>query len=69
MNNRIPRKFYSITGEMLINTSESMPGDVIHITKNDYGYLGYNKRTNRHFYLFASMIRNAEIIRITEIMQ
>lgn len=69
MNNRIPRKFYSITGEMLINTSESMPGDEIHITKNDFGYLGYNRRTNRHFYMFASMIRNAEIFRITEILQ
>lgn len=69
MNNRIPRKFYSITGEMLINTSESMPGDIIHITKNDYGYLGYNPRTNRHFYVFASMIRNGEIFRITDIVQ
>ena len=69
MNNRIPRKFYSITGETLINTSESMPGDIIHITKNDYGYLGYNKRTNRHFYMFASMLRNADIFRIIEITQ
>lgn len=69
MGNRIPRKFCRITGEMLINTSESMPGDVIHVTKNDYGYLGYNPRTNRHFYVFVSMIRNAELFRITEITQ
>lgn len=68
MHNRIPRKFYSITGEMLVNTSESMPGDVIHVTKNDYGYLGYNTRTGRHFYIFISMLRNAEIFRITEII-
>ena len=67
MNNRIPRKFYSITGETLISTSESKPGDIIHITKNDFGYLGYNPRTNRHFYMFASMIRNAEIFKITEV--
>lgn len=69
MKNRIPRKFDRITGETLINTSESMPGDIIHITKNDYGYLGYNTRTGRHFYMFASMIRNAEIFRINEITQ
>lgn len=69
MKNRIPRKFYSITGKMLIDTSESKPGDEIHITKNDFGYLGYNRRTNRHFYMFASMIRNADIFRITEIAQ
>ncbi len=69
MNNRIPRKFSSIYGEMLIETSESKPGDVIYITKNDFGYLGYNRRTNRHFYMFASMIRNAEIFHITSIYQ
>lgn len=68
MHNRIPRQFHCITGEMLINTSESMPGDVIHVTKNDYGYLGYNPRTNRHFYMFPSMIRNGEIFSITEIL-
>jgi len=68
MNNRIPRKFYSITGEMLIPTSESKPGDIIHIYKNDFGYCGYNPRTNRHFYIFVSMIRNAEIFRITEVI-
>lgn len=68
MNNRIPRKFNRITGEMLINTSETLAGDHIHVTKNDYGYLGYNPRTGRHFYMFVSMLRNAEIIRITEII-
>lgn len=69
MKYRIPRRFYGITGKMLINTSETLPGDIIHITKNYYGYLGYNARTNRHFYMFASMIRNAEIFRIIEITQ
>jgi hypothetical protein len=69
MNNRIPRKFYSITGEMLIDTSESKPGDEIHIYKNDFGYLGYNTRTNRHFYMFVSMIRNADVFRVIEITQ
>ena len=69
MKNRIPRKFFRITGELLIPTSCADPGDVIHITKNDYGYLGYNTRTAKHFYMFASMIRNAEIFRVIEISQ
>ena len=52
---------------MLISTTCNAPGDTIHITKNDYGYLGYNPRTNKHFYMFASMLRNAELFRIIEI--
>ena len=68
-NNVIPRNFYNITGEMLIHTSESEPGDIVHISKNDYGYLGYNKRTNRHFYVFISMLRNANIFKIISIIK
>lgn len=49
MNNRIPRLFSRITGEMLIETSETRPGDIIRVYKNDMGYLAYNPRTNRHF--------------------
>lgn len=69
MKNRIPRKFYQISGVMLVSTSESEPGDEIHITRNDFGYLGFNPRTNRFFYVFASMLRNAEIFKITTITQ
>lgn len=68
-NNRIPRHFYGITGEMLIQTSETAPGDIIKVSKNDCGYLGYNPRTNRHFYIFVSMLRNAEIFKIMEVTQ
>lgn len=65
--NRIPRNFNRITAKMLIDTSESKPGDIIRIYKNLDGYLGYNPRTNRHFYIFASMIRNSEIVEIQNI--
>lgn len=69
MNNRIPRKFYGIHGEMLINTSHASAGDVLHITKNNYGYLALNTRTGIYAYMFPSMIRNADIFKITEIVK
>lgn len=69
MSNRIPRKFHGMTGEILINTSHTNAGDVLHITKNSYGYLALNKRTGKYTYVFPSMIRNTEIFKITEIMK
>ena len=68
-NNVIPRKFYSITVKMLIDTSETKTNDIIHISKNDFGYLGYNKRTNRHFYVFASMLRNINCCELLEVIK
>ena len=69
MNNRIPRLFARITGEMLIETSETCPGDIIRVYKNDMGYLAYNPRTNRHFYTFVSMLRDSKIFKLKEILQ
>ena len=69
MNNRIPRQFYRITGEMLIKTNLDQPGDVLHIFKNDSGYLALNTRTGKYAYMFAAMLRNANVIKITEIAQ
>lgn len=69
MNNRIPRNFYSIKFEMLIDTSETKKSDVILVSKNNYGYLAYNKRTNRHFYTFVSMLRNENVCKILEVVQ
>lgn len=68
-SNRIPRHFTRITGEMLIETTETRPGDIIRIYKNDMGYCGYNPRTNRHFYIFVFMLRNAEIFKLQEVLQ
>ena len=68
MNNRIPRKFHRITGEMLINTNMDQAGDVLHVYKNNYGYLALNMRTGKYAYTFVSMLRNAEIFHITEIV-
>lgn len=69
MNNRIPRLFSRIMGEMLIETSETRPGDIIRVYKNNMGYLAYNPRTNRHFYVFVSMLRDSETFKVNEITQ
>lgn len=69
MNNRIPRLFSQIIGEMLIETSETRPGDIIRVYKNNIGYLAYNPRTNHHFYVFVSMLRDSEIFKVNEITQ
>lgn len=69
MKNRIPRKFASITGKMLISTSATKPGDIIHIYKNDFGYLGLNARTGKYAYYFPSMLRNAELFRVLEVIK
>ena len=68
-NNVIPRKFYSITVKMLIDTSETEINDIIHIVKNDFGYLGYNKRTNKYFYVFVSMLRNINCCELVEVIK
>lgn len=68
-SNRIPRQFTRITGEILIETTETRPGDIIWVYKNDMGYCGYNPRTNRHFYISVSMLRNAEIFKLQEVLQ
>lgn len=38
-SNRIPRQFTRITGEMLIETTETRPGDIIRVYKVDYALL------------------------------
>lgn len=68
MTNRIPRKFNRITGTMLISTNLDQPGDVLHVFKNDSGYLALNTRTGKYGYVFVSMLRNADIIKITEVL-
>lgn len=68
MNNKIPRKFSQIVGKMLINTNVDKINDILHITKNDYGYLALNIRTQKYAYFFISMLRNKEIFELIEII-
>lgn len=67
--NRIPRAFSRITGKMLIQTSETAAGDVLHVFKNDSGYLALNTNTGKYMYIFACMLRNAAIFKITEVLK
>ena len=66
--NRIPRKFNRITAKFLIDTNKSKVGDVYHIFKNDFGYLGLNLRTQEYSYVFVSMLRNKDVLEILEII-
>jgi hypothetical protein len=67
MKNRIPRKFNQIIGKMLINTNMDKVNDILHIYKNDVGYLALNTRTQKYAYCFGDMLRNAEIFQLIEI--
>lgn len=67
-NNRIPRKFNCITGKMLIETNMDKPGDILHIYKNDFGYLAFNTRTGKYAYVFANMLRNKEVFELMEVI-
>ena len=68
MNNKIPRKSYRITGEMLINTNMDKAGDIINVFKNDLGYLGLNIRTGKYAYIFVSMLRDPEVFKLIEVI-
>ena len=69
MGNRIPRKFTKLTGEMMVNTTVSKIGDVMHVFKNDCstGYLALNTRTKEYAYMFASMLRNPELFKLVSV--
>ena len=67
-NNKIPRKFNQIIGKMLIATNMDEIGDIVHIYKNDFGYLTLNQRTKKYAYSFVSMLRNPEIFELIEII-
>lgn len=69
MKNVIPRKFTRITGEMLIQTSATAAGDVLHVFKNDFGYLALNTNTGKYLYIFPCMLRDAQIFKITEVLK
>jgi hypothetical protein len=69
MNNKIPRKFNKIVGKMMIDTNMDKAGDIIHVYKNNVstGYLALNIRTQKHAYIFVSMLRNGHVFEITAI--
>lgn len=68
MKNVIPRNFNKIVAEMLIDTSCDKKGDVVHVFKNQYGYIELNTRTGLYARPFASMLRNGDCVKIIEIV-
>ena len=67
--NKIPRHFLRITAQALKATSASNTGDMLHIFKNDFGYLVSNITQNKYFYVAASLLRDAEYFKILSIEQ
>lgn len=64
---KIPRNFARIVGELVKETSIGSPGDVLHMYRNNIGLLALNTRTGEYAYMFPEMLRNTEIIKITNI--
>ena len=42
--------------------------DVLHVFKNDFGYLALNLRTGKYAYAFVSMLRNKAIFELQEVI-
>ena len=67
-HNVIPRNYNRITAQILISTSKHVPGDVVHVFRNDYGHLALNMRTNEYAYVSPSMLRDPACCKFTEII-
>lgn len=67
--NTIPRHFIRLTVKMLVDTSCSVAGDILHVYKNDCGYLVLNMRTNKYAYAFPAMLRNGAVCNVLEVLQ
>lgn len=65
--NKIPRNFARIVLELVKETSNGSPGDVLHIYRNDHGLLALNTRTGEYAYIFPEMLRNPGFVKITNI--
>lgn len=66
--NKIPRKFCRITGDILKKVGELNAGDVLHVYKNDFGYLSLVVNTGIYVYIPVSILRDAQLFEITEII-
>ena len=68
MKNVIPRNFTKIVAEMLIDTSCDKKGDIVHVFKDEYGYIELNICTGSCARPFVSMLRNSDCVKIIEIV-
>ena len=69
MKNKIPRKFNKIIGKVKVETNLSNPGDTIHIVKDKFNrYIGTNTATGLTGDYSISMLRNASVFEVVEIV-
>ncbi len=69
MNNRIPRNTKKIVGKMLVDTSCNRAGDIVHFTREEQDFIGYNPRTEQRSFTFIGMLRNSNIVEFLEVTQ
>ena len=67
-NNVIPRKSYRITCKMLTETNANKPGDVLHVCRNDAGWLALNTATGKYFYISPSILRDPLLCEFLEVV-
>lgn len=67
-NNKIPRKFGFLRGEMLVETADDLPGDIVFVRHVDTGYLSYNSRTCRYNFVHMATLRNGNKFRMLEVI-
>ena len=68
MKNVIPRNFKKIVAEMLIDTSCDKKGDIVHVFKDEHGYIELNIRTGSCARPFASVLKNGDCVKIIKII-
>lgn len=68
MKNRIPRNFNRIVIIQKTDTNGGKVGDIWHVYKTLDGYQGLNKRTGEYFKLFASYLRNGDVVDLVQIV-
>ena len=66
---RIPKDSYTVTGILLKNSLPLRRGDLLHITRGDFGYLAYDVTQNRYYYIESSLIHNENVFQAQEVVR
>lgn len=62
MHNTIPRVFHRIVAKAVSVSSFTQPGDILHVFKNDFGYLCLNVMTGKYAYAASSQLRDKTFV-------
>lgn len=66
-SNVIPRKFNRLVFRQLSDGMAGNAGDVWHVFKNDFGYLGLNTKTGKYWRMFVGHLRIKELWELVEV--